>query len=91
MNKGDATAHMIVEIPKGSHAKLEISKEDVLNPIKQDIKVWPWSFRMAHPSLQNGKLRYIHDAYPFNYGAFPQTWENPCVKDEDVGEPGTSP
>ncbi len=54
---------MVVEIPRGTHAKLEISRPLPLNPIKQDIK--------------NGKLRYIHDAYPFNYGAFPQTWEDP--------------
>jgi len=56
-------ANMVVEIPKGTRPKLEISKGDKLNPIKQDVK--------------NGKLRSVHDPYPFNYGAFPQTWENP--------------
>lgn len=52
-----------LQIPRGTRAKLEISRPLPLNPIKQDIK--------------NGKLRYIHDPYPFNYGAFPQTWEDP--------------
>jgi len=54
---------MVVEIPKGTQPKLEISKDEFLNPIKQDIK--------------NGKLRNVALKYPFNYGAFPQTWENP--------------
>jgi len=67
-------ANMIVEIPKGTHPKLEISKSDPLNPIKQDVK--------------NGKLRFVHDPYPFNYGAFPQTWENPLYHDERTNAKG---
>lgn len=27
--------------------------------------------------MKNGKLRNVAIPYPFNYGAFPQTWENP--------------
>jgi len=61
---------MLVEIPRGSRAKLEISRDEPLNPIKQDMK--------------NGKLRYTHWPYPFNYGAFPQTWENPTHKDSNT-------
>jgi len=54
---------MIVEIPRWSNAKKEISKEDDYNPIKQDIK--------------KGKLRFVrncfpHHGYPFTYGALPQ-------------------
>ncbi|KAM7209068.1 putative inorganic pyrophosphatase [Naviculisporaceae sp. PSN 640] len=60
--------NMIVEIPRWTNAKLEISKEELLNPIKQDIK--------------KGKLRYVRNCFPhkgylWNYGAFPQTWEDP--------------
>ena len=66
---------------------LQISKEETLNPIKQDIK--------------KGKLRYVRNCFPhkgylWNYGAFPQvgapinpfvallinknqTWEDPNV------------
>jgi len=60
--------NMVVEIPRWSNAKMEISKEEVLNPIKQDTK--------------NGKLRYVRNCFPhkgylWNYGAFPQTWEDP--------------
>lgn len=44
VNQGNAIANMVVEIPKGTHAKLEISKEDPLNPIKQDTKVPSFPF-----------------------------------------------
>jgi inorganic pyrophosphatase len=60
--------NMIVEIPRWTNAKMEICKEETLNPIKQDIK--------------KGKLRYVRNCFPhkgylWNYGAFPQTWEDP--------------
>ncbi|KAL2911220.1 Inorganic pyrophosphatase [Polyrhizophydium stewartii] len=60
--------NMVVEIPRWSNAKLEISKEDYFNPIKQDTK--------------KGKLRFVRNCFPhhgyiWNYGAFPQTWEDP--------------
>jgi inorganic pyrophosphatase len=29
-------------------------------------------------------LRYVAEKYPFNYGAFPQTWENPTIKHPDT-------
>jgi hypothetical protein len=54
---------MIVEVPRWTNAKMEISKEESFNPIKQDIK--------------KGKLRYVRNCFPhhgyiWNYGAFPQ-------------------
>ena len=59
---------MIVEVPRWTNAKLEISKDEPFNPIKQDIK--------------KGKLRFVRNCFPhhgyiWNYGAFPQTWEDP--------------
>lgn len=47
-----------------------------MNPIVQDTK--------------KGKLRFVpnvfpHKGYIWNYGAFPQTWENPEVLDEHTG------
>jgi len=30
---------MVVEIPLGTRAKLEINKDEPFNPIKQDVKV----------------------------------------------------
>ncbi|KAF8424686.1 inorganic diphosphatase [Tirmania nivea] len=67
-NEQKTLLNMIVEIPRWTNAKMEISKEETLNPIKQDIK--------------KGKLRYVRNCFPhkgylWNYGAFPQTWEDP--------------
>lgn len=47
-----------------------------LNPIKQDVK--------------KEKLRFVcncfpHHGYIWNYGAFPQTWEDPSHTDADTG------
>ncbi|KAL8370611.1 hypothetical protein RB595_000807 [Gaeumannomyces hyphopodioides] len=69
-NQEQTVLNMIVEIPRWTNAKLEISKDELLNPIKQDIK--------------KGKLRYVRNCFPhkgylWNYGAFPQTWEDPNV------------
>ncbi|KAJ6639069.1 Inorganic pyrophosphatase [Pseudolycoriella hygida] len=60
--------NMVVEVPRWTNAKMEICLGEPLNPIKQDIK--------------KGKLRFVancfpHHGYIWNYGAFPQTWENP--------------
>jgi len=74
VDKSKGIFNMVVEIPKGTNPKLEISKSDFLNPIKQDIK--------------NGKLRYVAWKYPFNYGALPQTWENPGYVDPDTKAKG---
>ena len=61
---------MVVEIPQGYHAKLEISTTIPMNPIIHDIS--------------KGKLRYVHWRYPFNYGGLPQTWEDPSVLDQNT-------
>ncbi|KAK7205178.1 inorganic pyrophosphatase [Myxozyma melibiosi] len=78
-NEQQTVLNMIVEIPRWTNAKLEISKEETLNPIKQDVK--------------KGKLRYVRNCFPHhgyihNYGAFPQTWEDPNVKHPDTLEVG---
>lgn len=71
--------NMVVEIPRWTNAKMEINTKEPLNPIKQDIK--------------KGKLRFVancfpHHGYIWNYGAIPQTWENPEIKDEHTGYNG---
>lgn len=67
--------NMVVEIPRWSNAKLEINKEDGFNPILQDTK--------------KGKLRFVRNCFPhkgyiWNYGAFPQTWEDPNHQHADT-------
>lgn len=67
-DQGNGIFNMIVEVPRWTNAKMEISKEEPFNPIKQDIK--------------KGRLRFVRNCFPhhgyiWNYGAFPQTWEDP--------------
>lgn len=50
--------------------------KETLNPIKQDVK--------------KGKVRFVsncfpHHGYIWNYGALPQTWENPEHLDDSTG------
>lgn len=53
-----------------SRPKFEINKEAPFNPIRQDTK--------------NGKLReYPYDS-TVNYGAFPQTWEDPFHREKGL-------
>jgi len=78
-NAEPRTLHMVVEVPRWTNAKMEIDTKSPLNPIVQDQK--------------KGKLRYVKNSFPhvgymWNYGAFPQTWENPHHVDENTGEKG---
>jgi hypothetical protein len=62
-DQSNGILNMIVEVPRWTNAKMEISKEESFNPIKQDIK--------------KGRLRYVRNCFPhhgyiWNYGAFPQ-------------------
>ncbi|OLY82600.1 Inorganic pyrophosphatase [Smittium mucronatum] len=75
-NAEKTVLNMVVEIPRWTNAKLEIKTKDKYNPIAQDTK--------------KGKLRYVantfpHHGYIWNYGAFPQTWEDPGHSDENTG------
>ncbi|XP_075971944.1 inorganic pyrophosphatase Nurf-38 [Anticarsia gemmatalis] len=67
-DKARRLVNMVVEVPRWSNAKMEISLGEPLNPIKQDVK--------------KGALRFVSNVFPhrgyiWNYGALPQTWENP--------------
>ena len=68
------TFTFVCEIPRGARAKMEINKETEWNPIIQDTK--------------KGALRFYHSPSLVNYGAFPQTWEDP--NHEDLLVPGTA-
>jgi inorganic pyrophosphatase len=57
--------NFICEIPKFGKAKFEISTREAFNPMSQDVK--------------KGKLREYHGPIYWNYGCFPQTWEDPSV------------
>ncbi|EMR11380.1 inorganic pyrophosphatase [Pneumocystis murina B123] len=78
-NPEKSILNMIVEVPRWTNAKMEISKEELLNPIKQDVK--------------KGRLRYVRNCFPhhgyiWNYGAFPQTWEDPNLMHSETKAKG---
>ncbi|XP_026126838.1 inorganic pyrophosphatase-like isoform X4 [Carassius auratus] len=63
------------DVPPKKIKTNEIATKEPLNPIKQDVK--------------NGKLRYVanifpHKGYIWNYGALPQTWEDPSHTDQET-------
>jgi len=71
-NAEKTVCNMVVEVPRWTNAKMEIATKEKMNPIKQDVK--------------KGKLRYVHNCFPhhgyiWNYGALPQTWEDPKHQD----------
>mmetsp|Transcript_38896 Transcript_38896/g.153811 ORF Transcript_38896/g.153811 Transcript_38896/m.153811 type:complete len:196 (-) Transcript_38896:722-1309(-) len=71
-NDEKTLVNYVNEIPKGTSAKMEIATEEANNPIKQDVK--------------KGALRfYKYSDSLVNYGALPQTWEDPNEKNEDTG------
>lgn len=64
MNVDGRHYNFVTEIPMFGTAKLEVMKDKTHNPIMQDEK--------------NGQPRYYKYGVPFfNYGMFPQTWEDP--------------
>jgi len=71
--------NMVVEVPRWSNAKMEINLTEKFNPIKQDVK--------------KGKPRFVancfpHKGYIWNYGALPQTWEDPEHTDPHTNAKG---
>jgi len=73
----DGVYNALFEIPKNTKPKMEVAVKEPMNPIAQDVK--------------KGKLREYHGPIFWNYGMFPQTWENPeevhpemkCAGDND--------
>lgn len=79
LNPEKKTVNVLIEIPRWSNAKFEINKDIPFNPITQDTK--------------KGKLRFVKNIFPYkgymhNYGAIPQTWDDPTVTDKDTGFKG---
>jgi len=75
MLASEGVYNMVVEVPRWSNAKIEIDLKSPLNPLKQDVK--------------KGKLRFVancfpHHGYIWNYGAIPQTWEDPNHTDDST-------
>jgi len=78
-DKENGVYNMVVEIPRWTNAKMEISTKDLMNPIKQDMK--------------KGKVRFVNNVFPhkgyiWNYGALPQTWEDPTIECQHTKQKG---
>ncbi|KAK4198124.1 hypothetical protein QBC40DRAFT_350468 [Triangularia verruculosa] len=78
-NENEKVFNMVVEVPRWTNAKFEISRTKSLNPITQDIL--------------DGKPRFVKSCFPYkgyiwNYGALPQTWEDPHYTDPDTDAKG---
>lgn len=71
--------NMVVEVPRWTNAKMEIATGEPLNPIKQDVK---------KEQLRFVKNPFPHHGYIWNYGAIPQTWEDPNRTDAHTGFKG---
>ncbi|KAL2608807.1 hypothetical protein R1flu_027380 [Riccia fluitans] len=70
LKAGDGLYNFIVEIPKGTSAKMEVATDEPNTPIKQDTK--------------KGKLRFYPYAINWNYGLLPQTWEDPTHANPEI-------
>jgi len=71
----DNIVNMVVEIPQGTQAKMEINKSLKHNPLMFDIrddKIRTITYKAKHTNIAG---------YPFHYGALPQTWEHSGKKD----------
>lgn len=71
---GNTIFNFVCEIPRNSNIKMEISLNEKYEPIMHDMK--------------NGIPRIVSMPYICNYGAFPQTWENPNIIDNKTGYHG---
>jgi inorganic pyrophosphatase len=73
---------IILEIPKHTTKKIEINKNEPMNPLTYN--------------LINGNIRTVEykaigcvkKGYPYNYGALPQTWEDSTMLDYHIGKYG---
>ncbi|KAK7936600.1 inorganic pyrophosphatase [Apiospora aurea] len=79
VHDGEGSLNMVVEVPRWTNAKFEITRDERINPIGQNVK--------------GGQLRFTNNCFPYrgylwNYGALPQTWEDPHHVHPDTGLPG---
>uniref|UniRef100_A0A915DTB8 inorganic diphosphatase n=1 Tax=Ditylenchus dipsaci TaxID=166011 RepID=A0A915DTB8_9BILA len=72
--------NMVLEIPRWSNAKMEMNTHEPLSPIMQD-------------KSEDNVVRFVENIFPYhgfiwNYGALPQTWEDPEKAEDHTGGAG---
>ena len=71
----DGTYNMVCEIPRYTRKKYEIQVHKEFNPICQD-------------TIDGKPREYVYGDMLFNYGAIPQTWEDPNILCQDTNAYG---
>lgn len=74
-----SVVNFVVEIPRWTAGKIEIKRDEPLNPIFHDE-------RNDAPRFRENVWPY--KAHPFLYGSIPQTWESPNFNHSFTGYPG---
>ncbi|KAL1449143.1 hypothetical protein WDU94_000368 [Cyamophila willieti] len=82
VNLSQHVFNMVVEIPKGTNAKMSMSLGEALNPIKHEM------VNDEHPRYVHLAHVTPHHGYIWNYGALPNTWENPSENEAHTGYKG---
>lgn len=72
------TFQCVIEIPFDNLSKMELCKTEQHHPLWQDV-------RKSKYNTGEQELRYYALFPLFNYGFFPQTWENSIVKHSASG------
>ena len=77
-SKNPSIFQCVIEIPFDNLAKMELCKNEPHHPLWQDV-------RKSKYNQGEQELRYYALFPLFNYGFFPQTWENSLVKHSASG------
>jgi inorganic pyrophosphatase len=80
---GSPIFNFVCEIPQGSARKFEIHKSLAHNPIVQDV-----TCKGGTCTAREYQYPPESPGCPANYGALPQTWEDPAVLDSVTGAGG---
>ncbi|KAG5518944.1 hypothetical protein PMAC_002475 [Pneumocystis sp. 'macacae'] len=96
-NAEKTVLNMIVEVPRWTNAKMEISKEELMNPIKQDSKRGRLRYETVFlimdiygimgNSINDPVFIYLLTVNSLNR-AFPQTWEDPSLINSETKAKG---
>ncbi len=77
-SKNSSIFQCVIEIPFDNLAKMELCKNEPHHPLWQDV-------RKSKYNQGEEELRYYALFPLFNYGFFPQTWENSMQKHSSSG------
>lgn len=95
-DKEKGVLNMVVEVPRWTNAKLEVcptDTADIQSRFSTNDSTQISRSKSLNPILQDvidNKERFVKNCFPYkgyiwNYGAFPQTWEDPNYRHPDTG------